>query len=117
MWIRTLALGALLGLAAPAAAQTITQIIDAAGDGMGNPLTGARGLTLDRWGNVFVAGLVGAGALMSVLIGLTESISSARGRERLKRQAAPTAAMMAQGTVHGYEHVLDRDTGLRPRSH
>ncbi|MEM7285713.1 MAG: PEP/pyruvate-binding domain-containing protein [Actinomycetota bacterium] len=65
--------------------------------------------------NVFVAGLMGAGALMSILMGLTESISSIRGRERLRRQAAPKALMMSEGTIHGYEHVLSRPTGLRPR--
>lgn len=65
--------------------------------------------------NVFVAGLMGAGALMSILMGLTESISSIRGRERLQRQAAPKARMMSEGTIHGYEHVLARPTGLRPR--
>lgn len=65
--------------------------------------------------NVFVAGLMGAGALMSILMGLTESISSIRGRERLRRQAAPKALMMSEGTIHGYEHVLSRSTGLRPR--
>lgn len=65
--------------------------------------------------NVFVAGLMGAGALMSILVGLTESISSIRGRERLRRRAAPTALMLSQGTIHGYEHVLTRPTGLRPR--
>ena len=65
--------------------------------------------------NVFVAGLMGAGALMSILMGLTESISSIRGRERLQRQAAPKALMMSEGTIHGYEHVLARPTGLRPR--
>ncbi|MGI9624894.1 MAG: phosphatase PAP2 family protein, partial [Acidimicrobiales bacterium] len=61
------------------------------------------------------AGLMGAGALMSILIGLTESISSTRGRERLQRQAAPVAAMMSEGAIHGYDHVLRRPTGLRPR--
>jgi len=67
--------------------------------------------------NVFVAGLMGAGALMSVLVGLTESISSTRGRERLRRQAHPIAAMMAEGAVHGYDSVTSSRTGLRPRHH
>jgi hypothetical protein len=61
MTTRTVALIALTGLFAlatpPVAGQAITQIIDATGDGQGNPLAGARGLTLDRWGNVYVAGL------------------------------------------------------------
>jgi phosphohistidine swiveling domain-containing protein len=67
--------------------------------------------------NVFVAGLMGAGALMSVLVGLTESISSTRGRERLRRKAFPAAAMMADGAVHGYTSVASSPTGLRPRRH
>lgn len=67
--------------------------------------------------NVFVAGLMGAGALMSVLVGLTESISSTRGRERLRRQAHPVAALMAEGAIHGYDSAVISPTGLRPRRH
>lgn len=65
--------------------------------------------------NVFVAGLMGAGAVMSVLVGLTESISSTRGRERLRRKAAPVAAMMAEGAINGYDTVVSSPTGLRRR--
>jgi len=67
--------------------------------------------------NVFVAGLMGAGALMSVVVGLTESISSKRGRERLRRQAQPHAAMMAEGAIHGFDTVASSPTGIRPRRH
>ena len=83
----------------------------------------ARRLPSKRWDdlgtpmNVFVAGLMGAGALMSVLVGLTESISSARGKERLYRKAHPVAAMMAEGAVGGHESVTASATGLRPRHH
>jgi len=81
----------------------------------------ARRLPSKRWDdlgmpmNVFVAGLMGAGALMSVLVGLTESISSSRGKERLFRKAHPVAAMMAEGAVNGYDAVTASATGLRPR--
>ncbi len=65
--------------------------------------------------NVFVAGLMGAGALMSVLVGLTESISSTRGRERLRRHAHPVAALMAEGAVNGYEVAAAGPVGLKSR--
>lgn len=67
--------------------------------------------------NVFVAGLMGAGALMSVLVGLTESISSTSGRARLSRRASPIAQMMAEGVTQGYDEVASSPTGLRPRRH
>ena len=95
---------------------------DQGGSGASAGLAPVRELD-DRWDdssstmNVFVAGLMGAGALMSIVIGLTESISSTRGRERLRRHAAPIASMMSEGTIHGYDQVLHRPTGLRPRSH
>ncbi|MFQ5556978.1 MAG: hypothetical protein ACE5GB_05660, partial [Acidimicrobiales bacterium] len=65
----------------------------------------------------FGAGLLGAGALMSVLVGLTESISSTRGRERLRRLAHPHAAMLAEGTIHGHDEAMASPVGLRPRRH
>ncbi len=35
---------------------TPVEIIDSAGDGVGNPLDGAVGIATDSWGNVFVSG-------------------------------------------------------------
>ena len=40
------------GLAESAAAQIITEIIDATGDGAGNPLDAAGGIAVDGSGNV-----------------------------------------------------------------
>ena len=65
--------------------------------------------------HVFVAGLIGAGALVSALVSLTESISSTQGRDRLRRRAAPVALSMADGAVDGYEDRRREPDGLRPR--
>ena len=46
----------LCALSTGAAAQTITEIIDATGDGGGNTLSFPYGLVVDSSGNVFVAG-------------------------------------------------------------
>jgi len=40
----------------PVVAQTITEIIDATGDGAGNLLTGPRGIAVDSFDNVYVVG-------------------------------------------------------------
>lgn len=67
--------------------------------------------------NVFVTGLIGAGALFSTAIALTESMSSRRGRNRLRRKAVPIADTVSLGTNRGFHdsHVLT--LGIRPRSH
>lgn len=67
--------------------------------------------------NVFVAGLMGAGALMSVIVGLTESISSTRGHAHLARRATPVAQMLSAGVVDGFDAVTREAVGLRPRRH
>ena len=53
---------------------------------------------------------------MSAIVGLTESISSTQGRERLRRRAAPVALTLADGAVDGFDTVARSATGLRPRS-
>ncbi len=54
------ALAAILAVSAlasgPAAAQTITEIIDATGDGAGNVLNGPRLIAVDAAGNAYVTG-------------------------------------------------------------
>ncbi len=67
--------------------------------------------------NVFVTGLIGAGALFSTLMALTESMSSRRGRTRLYRKAYPIAETMSEATRSGYPETRARHTGVRPRSH
>lgn len=71
---------------------------------------------LDRL-NVFVTGLIGAGALFSTVIALTESMSSRRGRTRLYRKAYPIAKTLSEATKNGYDETLATNTGVRPRSH
>jgi phosphohistidine swiveling domain-containing protein len=65
--------------------------------------------------NVFVAGLIGAGALMSAIVGLTESLSSTQSRARLRRHAQPVALTLADGAVSGFDTVASSAMGLRPR--
>ena len=65
--------------------------------------------------SVFVAGLMGAGALMSVIVGLTESVSSTQGRARLQRRAQPIALTTADGAVDGFDAVAASRTGIRVR--
>ncbi|MEO1059892.1 MAG: PEP/pyruvate-binding domain-containing protein [Actinomycetota bacterium] len=67
--------------------------------------------------NVFVTGLIGAGALFSTAIALTESMSSRRGRNRLYRRAAPIAATLSLGTRRGFDDESARTLGIRPRLH
>jgi hypothetical protein len=64
---------------------------------------------------VFVAGLMGAGAVMSAIVGLSDSFSSRQGRERLSRRPAPVARRMADGAVDGFDAVASSAVGLRPR--
>ncbi len=65
--------------------------------------------------SVFVTGLIGAGALFSTAIALTESMSSRRGRNRLYRRAAPIAASLSTATVRGFDDEHVRTLGIRPR--
>lgn len=65
--------------------------------------------------SVFVTGLIGAGALFSTAIALTESMSSRRGRNRLYRRAAPISASLSMATVRGFDDEHVRTLGIRPR--
>ena len=46
----------LIAIAGGASAQTLSEILDASGDGAGNPLDTPRGIGTDSEGNVYVAG-------------------------------------------------------------
>ncbi len=68
----------------PAVAQTITQIIDATGDGAGNPLDRPFCIAVDGAGNVFVVGdnsnrafKITPGGVITVLIDETGDVAPA----------------------------------------
>ncbi len=65
--------------------------------------------------NVFVTGLIGAGAIVSVAIAMTEAVGSRRGRARLRRRAAPVAASSVHSVVHGAVATGRSPVGLRSR--
>ena len=67
--------------------------------------------------HVFVTGLIGAGALFSTAIALTESMSSRRGRNRLYRKAAPVAETLSMSTFRGFRDPRVRSIGIAPRRH
>jgi phosphohistidine swiveling domain-containing protein len=70
----------------------------------------------DRLG-VFITGLIGAGALMSIAIGLTQAIGSAHTQQRISARARLPAEALATGTLHGYEPDAVGSAGLRPRGY
>ncbi len=65
--------------------------------------------------NVFVTGLIGAGALLSAVAALTETLGSPRSGRRLERRAQAPASNLAIGTVRGFGAVLASPTGLWSR--
>jgi phosphohistidine swiveling domain-containing protein/membrane-associated phospholipid phosphatase len=65
--------------------------------------------------NVFVTGLIGAGALFSLVVALTESVSSVSGRTRLRRRADPVAQTAAVAVLEGFEAAARSAVGLRRR--
>ncbi len=65
------------GLAQSTTAQTITEIIDLTGDGVGNPLDGSEEIAVDGSGNVYVAGFDSDNAFKITPAGvITEIIDS-----------------------------------------
>jgi phosphohistidine swiveling domain-containing protein len=65
--------------------------------------------------HVFVTGLIGAGALLSVVMSLAERVGSLKGRQRLGRRAEPIARTIAASIVSGYEAIATSPVGLRAR--
>ena len=63
----------------PAVAQTITEIIDATGDGADNTLNGPRGIAVDGSGNVYVTGYSSANAFKITPGGVITEIIDATG--------------------------------------
>ena len=63
----------------PAAAQTITEIIDGTGDGSGNLLIRPFGIAVDGSGNVFVAGSLSDNAFKIAPDGVITEIIDATG--------------------------------------
>jgi len=66
-------------LASPSVGQTITEIIDAGGDGVGNILDTATGIALDGVGNVYMAGRVSNNAFKVTPGGVITEIIDASG--------------------------------------
>jgi phosphohistidine swiveling domain-containing protein/membrane-associated phospholipid phosphatase len=64
---------------------------------------------------VFVTGLIGAGALLSLVMTLTEAVSSTPGRARLRRRAEPLAVTGAAAVIEGFTSTARSPMGLRPR--
>jgi phosphohistidine swiveling domain-containing protein len=67
--------------------------------------------------HVFITGLIGTGALMSVVIGLAQAIGSARTQRRVSLQVRPRAEALAAATVHGFEPRAVGRAGIRPRGY
>ncbi|MDH4146808.1 MAG: PEP-utilizing enzyme [Acidimicrobiia bacterium] len=66
---------------------------------------------------VFVTGLIGAGAVMSVVVGLAQSIGDAATQRRTRLRARPRAEALAAGVVHGFTASSVGAAGLRPRGY
>ncbi len=66
---------------------------------------------------VFITGLIGTGALMSVVIGLAQAIGSARTQRRVSLQVRPRAEALAAAVVHGFEPRAVGCAGIRPRGY
>jgi phosphohistidine swiveling domain-containing protein/membrane-associated phospholipid phosphatase len=64
---------------------------------------------------VFVTGLIGAGALLSVAVSLTEKLGGVRGRARLRRRSEPVAQTLSAGIVHGFDDAATGSVGVRSR--
>jgi phosphohistidine swiveling domain-containing protein len=81
-----------------------------------DPLTGLDAAAERAAGfHVFVTGLIGVGASLSILIALTESIASPRGLARLQRRSTPVARMAAVGVRDGFDAAATSPIGLHPR--
>jgi rifampicin phosphotransferase len=65
--------------------------------------------------NVFVTGLIGVGALISVVMSLTERLGSVRARARLRRRAEPIAHTVSAAIIRGFDEVAASSIGLRSR--
>ncbi|MDH3678634.1 MAG: PEP-utilizing enzyme [Acidimicrobiia bacterium] len=67
--------------------------------------------------NVFITGLIGAGAFMSIVIGMTQAIGSSRTQHHISLRARPRAEALAAGVVHGFEPRAVGAAGLRARGY
>ena len=65
--------------------------------------------------HVFVTGLIAAGAVLSVVMSLTEKLGSVRGRARLRTRAEPLARTISAAILRGFDEVAGSAIGLRSR--
>lgn len=66
--------------------------------------------------NVFITGLIGAGALMSVAIGLTQAVGGRGTQARISRRVAPRAEALAAGVLNGFDAASVGAAGLGTRA-
>lgn len=76
-------------------------------------LTAPRQPDLNRLG-VFVTGLIGAGAILSAIVTITEAVGSERGGRRTRRRAAGAGWNVAETVLHGTTAVRHAAVGLHP---
>lgn len=67
--------------------------------------------------NVFITGLIGAGAVMSMVFALTEAVSGKRAQRRFERKAKPVATAASFAVLEGFIAAASSPVGLRPRRH
>jgi hypothetical protein len=65
--------------------------------------------------HIFVTGLIGVGALLSMVTTLTEKLGSVRGRTRLHTRAEPLAHRISAAILRGFDAVNDSPVGVRSR--
>lgn len=65
---------------------------------------------------VFVSGLIGAGALLSGLMTVSQALSGTRAQARIRARAERSSEVLAEGVVHGFETLTASPVGLRPRA-
>ena len=65
--------------------------------------------------SVFVTGLIGAGALLSGVMSVSQALSGRRAQARIRARADTGSAMLVAGVVNGFDRVRSSPVGIRPR--
>ncbi|MCP5024763.1 MAG: hypothetical protein GY929_00620 [Actinomycetia bacterium] len=64
---------------------------------------------------VFVSGLIGAGAVLSGLMTISQALSGRRAQQRIRARAEVISAELAEGVISGYGALGSSVLGLHPR--